>query len=60
MTNLSDREIILPTHVILCICMEGDMIPRTPGYVSLVLRRYQEWKKLANEATDGGSAERTA
>ena len=50
-TNLSDREIINSTHVILGMWMEGDMIPRTPGYVSVGLGRYQEWQTLAYEAT---------
>ena len=31
--------------------MTDNMIPRSPGYVSVGSRRYNEWKKLAYEAT---------
>ena len=31
--------------------MSADMVPRTPGYVSVGSRRYNEWQTLAFEAT---------
>ena len=30
--------------------MAADMVPRSPGYVSVVSRRYNEWQTLAYEA----------
>ena len=51
MTNISDCEIVSPTHVILGMWMAGDMLPRAPGYVSAGSRRYREWQTLAYEAT---------
>ena len=50
MTNLSDGPRVLPS-VPLGMWMEGDMIPRSPGYVSVGSRRYNEWQTLAYEAT---------
>ena len=35
MTNIGDHEIILPTHAILGVWVEGDMIPRTQCFVSV-------------------------
>ena len=51
MTNIGDREIILPTHAILGLWVEGDMIPRTQGFVSIGSERDKEWNTLAYEAT---------
>ena len=51
MTNVGSREIILPTHTILGLWIEGDMIPRTQGYVMVGSGRYKEWQTLACEAT---------
>ena len=50
-TDIRDREIILPTHAILGFWVEGDIIPRTQGFVSVGSRRYKEWQTLAYEAT---------
>ena len=50
-TNLSDKEVILGHGVSLGMWMANDMIPRTPGYVSVGSRRYMEWQTLALEAT---------
>ena len=51
LTNLSDREIILNHGALLSLWMTSDMIPRSPGYVSIGSRRYTEWQTLAFEAT---------
>ena len=37
--------------------MQADMIPLSPGYVSVGSRRYQEWQTLAFEATTGKEEE---
>ena len=41
MTSIGDRKIILPTHTILGLWTEGDMIPRTQGYVTVGSRKYK-------------------
>uniref|UniRef100_A0AAV1TTL7 Reverse transcriptase domain-containing protein n=1 Tax=Peronospora matthiolae TaxID=2874970 RepID=A0AAV1TTL7_9STRA len=51
MTNIGDREIILPTHTILGMWVEGDMVPRTQGLVTVGSGKYKEWQTLAYEAT---------
>uniref|UniRef100_A0AAV1TW06 Uncharacterized protein n=1 Tax=Peronospora matthiolae TaxID=2874970 RepID=A0AAV1TW06_9STRA len=51
MINIGDREIILPTHTILGLWTEGDMVPRTQGFVTVELGKYKEWQTLAYEAT---------
>ena len=51
MTNTGDREIILPTHTILGMWTEGDMVPRTQGFVTVGSGKYKEWQTLAYEAT---------
>ena len=51
MTNIGDREIILPTHAILGLWTEGDMVPRTQGFVTVGSGKYKEWQTLAYEAT---------
>ena len=51
MTNIGDREIILPTHTILGLWTEGDMVPRTQGFVTVGSGKYKEWQTLAYEAT---------
>ena len=51
LTNLRDREIILKHGDSLALWMTSDMIPRSPGYVSIGSRRYTEWQTLAFEAT---------
>uniref|UniRef100_A0AAV1UQ09 Uncharacterized protein n=1 Tax=Peronospora matthiolae TaxID=2874970 RepID=A0AAV1UQ09_9STRA len=51
MTNIGDREIILPTHTISGLCTEGDMVPRTQGFVTVGSGKYKEWQTLAYEAT---------
>ena len=51
LTNLSDREIILNHGAALALWMTSNMIPRSPGYVSIGSRRYTEWQTLAFEAT---------
>ena len=51
LTNLSDREIILNHGASLALWMTSDMIPRSPGYVSIGSRRYTEWQTLTFEAT---------
>ena len=51
LTNLSDAEVILQTKSPLGMWMTINMIPRSPGYVSVVSRRYNEWQTLAFEAT---------
>ena len=51
MTNIGDRDIILPTHTILGLWTEGDMVPRTQGFVTVESGKYKEWQTLAYEAT---------
>uniref|UniRef100_A0AAV1TIN3 Peptidase A2 domain-containing protein n=1 Tax=Peronospora matthiolae TaxID=2874970 RepID=A0AAV1TIN3_9STRA len=51
MTNIGDREIILPTHTILGMWVEGNMVPRTQGLVTVGSGKYKEWETLAYEAT---------
>ena len=51
MTNIGDREIILPTHTILGLWTEDDMVPRTQGFVTVGSGKYKEWQTLAYEAT---------
>ncbi|POM58071.1 LOW QUALITY PROTEIN: Reverse transcriptase [Phytophthora palmivora] len=50
-TNISDKTIILQEDVRVGIWLEGDHIPRMPGFVSIGSRRYMEWQNLALEAT---------
>ncbi|CAI5729967.1 unnamed protein product [Peronospora destructor] len=51
LTNISDRDVSLPQGVQLGMWMPADMVPRTPGYVSVGSRRYNEWQTLAYEVT---------
>ena len=51
LTNLSDRDLVLRHGAPLGLWMAADMIPRSPGYVSVGSRRYNEWQTLAFEAT---------
>uniref|UniRef100_A0AAV1TYV6 Uncharacterized protein n=1 Tax=Peronospora matthiolae TaxID=2874970 RepID=A0AAV1TYV6_9STRA len=51
MTNVDNREIILPTHTISGLWTEGDMVPRTQGFVTVGSGEYKEWQTLAYEAT---------
>ena len=51
MTNIGDHEIILPTYTVLGVWVEGDMIPRTQGFVTVGSGNYKEWQTLAYEAT---------
>ena len=51
LTNLSDRDVILNHGAPLGWWMAADMIPRSPGYVSVGSRRYKVWQTLAFEAT---------
>ena len=51
LTNLVDQEVILNHDTPLGWWMAADMIPRSPGYVSVGSRRYNEWQTLAYEAT---------
>ena len=51
MTNIGDREIKLPNHAILGLWVEGDMIPRPQGFVTVGSGKYKEWQTLAYEAT---------
>ena len=51
MTNIGDRAIILPTHAILSLWTERDMVPRTQGFVTVGSGKYKEWQTLAYEAT---------
>ena len=49
--------VILPQGFLLGIWMEKDMVPRTPGYVSIESRKYNEWQTLAYEAMSDRCAE---
>ena len=49
--NIIDREIILQYEAPFGLWMAGDMVPQSPGYVSVGLCRYTEWQTLAFEAT---------
>uniref|UniRef100_A0AAV1U7Y1 Reverse transcriptase domain-containing protein n=1 Tax=Peronospora matthiolae TaxID=2874970 RepID=A0AAV1U7Y1_9STRA len=51
MTNIGDREILLPTHTILDLWTEGDMVPRNQGFVTVGSGKYKMWQTLAYEAT---------
>ena len=51
MTNIGDRAIILPTHAILSLWTERDMVPRTQDFVTVGSGKYKEWQTLAYEAT---------
>ena len=51
LTNLSGRDVILNHGAPSGWWMAADMIPRSPGYVSVGSRRYKEWQTLAFEAT---------
>ena len=49
--NFSDRDIILGHGASLSVWMASDMIPRSPGYVSIGSRRYTEWQTLTFQVT---------
>ena len=51
LTNRSDQEVIIQRVIPFGQWMQADMIPRTPGYVSVGSRRYQEWQTLEFEQT---------
>ena len=51
LTNIGDQEVILGDGPPLGWWMAVDLIPRSPGYVSVGSRRYNEWQTLAFEAT---------
>ena len=51
LTNVCDKEVILNRGVQVGWWMANDMVPRSPGYVSVGSRRYNEWQTLAFEAT---------
>ena len=51
LTNIVDRKVIVHPGSPLGWWMAADMIPRSPGYVSVGSRRYNEWQTLAYEAT---------
>ena len=41
MTNIGVHEVILPTHKILVVWVEGDMITRTQGFVTVGSGKYK-------------------
>ena len=51
MTKIGDREIILPTHAILGVWTEGDMIPQTQEFVLERSGKYKVWQNMVYEAT---------
>ena len=51
LTNIVDRKVIVNPGASLGWWMNTDMIPRSPVYVSVGSRRYNEWQTLACEAT---------
>ena len=51
LTNISERKVILGHGLPLGLLMINDMVPRSPGYVSVGSRRYQDWQTLAFKAT---------
>ncbi|CAI5722015.1 unnamed protein product [Peronospora effusa] len=51
LTNIGDQEVDCSHGPPLGWWMAADMIPRSPGYVSVESRRYNEWQTVAFEAT---------
>ena len=51
LTNLGDQDMVLCHDTPLGMWMTPHLVPRTPGYVSVGSRRYNEWQTLAFEAT---------
>ena len=51
LNNIVDRKVIVHPGAPLGWWMAADMIPRSPGYVSVGSRRYNEWQTLAYEVT---------
>ncbi|KAE9307715.1 hypothetical protein PF008_g21165 [Phytophthora fragariae] len=57
LTNVSDRKLVLHRDLRVAIWLEGDRVPRVPGYISVGSRRYAEWQNLAYQATADGDDE---
>ena len=48
--NVATHDLVLKFGAPLALWMTENMIPRSPGYVSVGSRRYNEWQMLAYEA----------
>jgi hypothetical protein len=56
-TNVSARRLVLRDDTLVGMWLEGDQVPRIPGFVSVGSRRYAEWQNLALQATTEESSD---
>jgi hypothetical protein len=56
-TNISDRRLVLHDDTLVGMWLEGDQVPRIPGFVSVGSRRCAEWQNLALQATTEESSD---